>query len=83
MTHPHARAPCAPEMRTLPNHYFATTPPPQDYHWLQWTDEEMNRCNRAGFPRGTRMIGQTGFGRYRSKARSLSFLRFMRFIHAC
>lgn len=32
MTHPHARAPCAPEMRTLPNHYFATTTPLLDHY---------------------------------------------------
>jgi hypothetical protein len=28
--------------------------------WLHWTDEEMNRGSCAGFPRGAKLIGQSG-----------------------
>ena len=72
MTHPHARAPCAPEMRTLPNHYFATTPPPQDYHWLpdmdsnhDWVSQShlcyhytIRQESAEGIPCGVRAAGQ-------------------------
>jgi hypothetical protein len=53
ITHPHARAPSAPETISLPNHYFATTTqlhghysattrPLPHHHWLPDMDQTKN-----------------------------------------